>query len=321
MWQRFTGRARKVVFYAQEEAMRFGHGYVGTEHLLLGLVREYDSVAARVFEILGVPLEQIRKEVDLVATRGNTRSSQDMTLTTRAKDSIDLAYKEAVDLQNNYIGTEHILLGLIREEGDVASLVLTKLGVEIEKARAVVKDLHDAETKSKPPATVAKLTTPTEELQSSTQPKGAMWSRFTERARRVVFNAQEEAQGFGEGYVSTEHLLLGLIREPGSVALDVLATMGVKADRLHIEVEKQLPKGDPKPSQELMLTPRGRRVIDLAYDEARNLFNNYIGTEHLLLALIREGDGLAGRALKKMGVRLEPARKLVKEIQEKVAES
>ncbi len=143
-----------------------------------------------------------------------------------------------------------------------------------------------------------------------------MWQRFTERARKVVFYAQEEAQKFGEGYVSTEHLLLGLVRESDSVAARVLDKLGVSLGRIRSEVEKQLPRGDARPSQDMTLTPRAKRVIDLAYDEARNLNNNSIGTAHLLLGLIREGDGLAGRVLAKLGVELERARREVMSLQD-----
>jgi len=148
-----------------------------------------------------------------------------------------------------------------------------------------------------------------------------MWQRFTERARKVVFYAQEEAQKFGEGYVSTEHLLLGLVRESDSVAARVLEKLGISLNRIRADVEKQLPRGDARPSQDMTLTPRAKRVIDLAYDEARNLNNNYIGTEHLLLGLIREGDGLAGRVLAKLGVELEKARREVMALQDNESHS
>ncbi|MBS1706348.1 MAG: ATP-dependent Clp protease ATP-binding subunit [Armatimonadetes bacterium] len=148
-----------------------------------------------------------------------------------------------------------------------------------------------------------------------------MWQRFTERARKVVFYAQEEAQKFGEGYVSTEHLLLGLVRESDSVAARVLEKLGVSLSRIRQEVEKQLPRGDARQSQDMTLTPRAKRVIDLAYDEARNLNNNYIGTEHLLLGLIREGDGLAGRVLAKLGVELDRARREVMALQDNESQS
>jgi ATP-dependent Clp protease ATP-binding subunit ClpC len=148
-----------------------------------------------------------------------------------------------------------------------------------------------------------------------------MWQRFTERARKVVFYAQEEAQKYGEGYVSTEHLLLGLVREPDSVAARVLDRLGVSLNRIRTEVEKQLPRGEARQSQEMTLTPRAKRVIDLAYDEARNLNNTYIGTEHLLLGLIREGDGLAGRILAKLGVELDRGRREVMALQDNGTET
>src|SRR6185503_5284465 len=105
MWQRFTERARRVVFFAQEEAARLGENYVGTEHLLLGLVRESDSVAARILDRLGIPLGRIRADLERMVAPGSGHLGHDMQLTPRAKRTIDLAYEEARSLNNNYIGT------------------------------------------------------------------------------------------------------------------------------------------------------------------------------------------------------------------------
>ncbi len=143
-----------------------------------------------------------------------------------------------------------------------------------------------------------------------------MWQRFTERARRVVFFAQEEAGRLGENYVSTEHLLLGLVRENDSVAARILDRMGVSLGRIRSEIERNVQRGEGRLGQDMQLTPRAKRVIDLAYDEARQLSNNYIGTEHLLLGLIREGEGLAGRVLAKLSVDLEKTRKEVMALQD-----
>jgi len=143
-----------------------------------------------------------------------------------------------------------------------------------------------------------------------------MWQRFTERARRVVFFAQEEAGRLGENYVSTEHLLLGLVRETDSVAARILERLGVSPGRIRAEIERQVTRGDGRLGQDMQLTPRAKRVIDLAYDEARQLNNNYIGTEHLLLGLIREGEGMAGRTLAKLGVDLERTRREVMSLQD-----
>jgi len=143
-----------------------------------------------------------------------------------------------------------------------------------------------------------------------------MWQRFTERARKVVFYSQEEAGRLGENYVSTEHLLLGLIRENDSVAARILDRLGISLGRIRSEIERQVAHGDGRVGQDMQLTPRAKRVIDLAYDEARQLNNNYIGTEHILLGLLREAEGLAGRVLMKLGADLDRTRREVIHLQE-----
>lgn len=135
-----------------------------------------------------------------------------------------------------------------------------------------------------------------------------MWQRFTERSRRVVFFAQEEATRLRENYVSTEHLLLGLVRESDSVAARLLDQMGISLGRIRLEMERQVARGDGRPDKDIQLSPRGKRVINFAYDEARLLDNNYIGTEHLLLGLMREEEGLAGRVMVKVGASLRRIR-------------
>jgi ATP-dependent Clp protease ATP-binding subunit ClpA len=142
-----------------------------------------------------------------------------------------------------------------------------------------------------------------------------MWQRFTERARRVVFFSQEEAGRLGESYVSTEHLLLGLVRENDSVAARILIKMDVSLDRIRDEVTKLVPQGAGQSSQDMQLTPSAQQAIHLSYDEARQLSNNYIGTEHLLLGLIREKEGMAGQVLAALGVELERTRDEIREIQ------
>jgi len=140
-----------------------------------------------------------------------------------------------------------------------------------------------------------------------------MWQRFTESARKVIFYAQEEASRLGENYVSTEHLLLGVVRENDNAAAWTLDRLGVSLGRIRSEIERQVTRGDGRLGQDMQLTPRAKRVIDLALDEARLLDNKHVGTEHLLLGMIREGEGLAGRVLAKHGLELERTRREVKE--------
>ena len=134
------------------------------------------------------------------------------------------------------------------------------------------------------------------------------FDKFTERARRVLTLAQEEAQRFNHSYIGTEHLLLGLVREGDGVAAKVLANLGVELNKVRSAVEFIIGRGDRQASGEIGLTPRAKKVIELAVDEARRLQHSYIGTEHLLLGLVREGEGIAAGVLESLGVNLERVR-------------
>jgi len=143
-----------------------------------------------------------------------------------------------------------------------------------------------------------------------------MWQRFTERARKAVFYAQEEAIKWGENSDSPEHLLLGLIREDDSFAARILERLGVSRDLIRSEVERQLTRSDGRLGQDMQLTTAAKKVVDLAYGEGKRLRNNYIGGEHLLLALLAEGEGLAARVLTELGLTLDATREQVRKFQE-----
>jgi ATP-dependent Clp protease ATP-binding subunit ClpC len=142
MFERFTNRARRVVVLAQEEARLLKHNYIGTEHLLLGLIHEGEGVAARALESLGISLEAVRREVEEFIGQGETAPSGHIPFTPRAKKIIELSLREARQLHCNNIGTEHILLGLVREGEGVAAQVLVKLGADLPRVRQqVVQEL------------------------------------------------------------------------------------------------------------------------------------------------------------------------------------
>src|SRR4030067_882357 len=134
------------------------------------------------------------------------------------------------------------------------------------------------------------------------------FEKFTERARRVLTAAQEEAQHLNHNYIGTEHILLGLIREEEGVAAKVLVSMGVTLSKVRSAVEYIIGRGEKATTGEIGLTPRAKRVIELAIDEARRLGHNYIGTEHLLLGLLHEGEGVAAGVLDRFGITLEQGR-------------
>ncbi len=145
-FEKFSERARKVLTLAQEEAQRFNHNYIGTEHILLGLVREEEGVAAKVLSGLGVEPSKVRAAVEFIIGRGGKPTSGEIGLTPRAKRVIELAVDEARHLNHNYIGTEHLLLGLLREAEGVAAGVLESLGVNLERVRGEVSRILSQST-------------------------------------------------------------------------------------------------------------------------------------------------------------------------------
>ncbi len=143
MFERFTDRARSVVVLAQEEARLLNHNYIGTEHLLLGLIREAEGIAAKALTALGIELDTVRERVEEIVGRGTSEPSGHIPFTPRAKKVLELSLREALQLGHNYIGTEHILLGLIREGEGVAAHVLVQLGADLPRVRQqVIQLLH-----------------------------------------------------------------------------------------------------------------------------------------------------------------------------------
>jgi ATP-dependent Clp protease ATP-binding subunit ClpC len=138
-----------------------------------------------------------------------------------------------------------------------------------------------------------------------------MFGRFTERAQQVLVLAQEEAKRLNHNFIGTEHLLLGLVREGSGIASRALQGMSVDLSRVRAEVERITPKGEKIIQQGISYTPRAKRVVELAIEESQNLGHNYVGTEHLMLGLIREGEGIAAQVLSNMGIDLKRARKEV----------
>lgn len=141
MFERFTDRARRVVVLAQDEAKMLNHNYIGTEHILLGLIHEGEGVAAKTLEQMGISLEAVREQVEEIIGHGQTQSTGQIPFTPRAKKVLELSLREALQMNHSYIGTEHILLGLIREGEGVAAQVLIKLGADLNRVRNTVLQL------------------------------------------------------------------------------------------------------------------------------------------------------------------------------------
>jgi Clp amino terminal domain, pathogenicity island component/UvrB/uvrC motif len=151
MFERFTDRARRVIVLAQDEARLLNHDHIGTEHLLLGLVHEGEGVAARALESLEISLEAVRQQVEEAVGRGQQAPGGRIPFTPRAKKVLELSRREALQLGHNYIGTEHILLGLLREGDGVAAQVLVRLGADLSRVRQqVIRVLHGRQDKDEP---------------------------------------------------------------------------------------------------------------------------------------------------------------------------
>ena len=151
MFERFTDRARRVVVLAQEEARMLNHNYIGTEHILLGLIHEGEGVAAKALESLGISLDAVRQQVEEIIGQGQQAPSGHIPFTPRAKKVLELSLREALQLGHNYIGTEHILLGLIREGDGVAVQVLVRLGADLNQVRQqVLQRLHAFQAEDEP---------------------------------------------------------------------------------------------------------------------------------------------------------------------------
>ena len=138
MFERFTERARQVVVLAQDEARALKHNYIGTEHILLGLLREEEGLAARVLESLDITVEEVRAQVARIVGQGDEVTTGQIPFTPRAKKVLDLALREALSLGHNHIGPEHILLGLVRENDGVGARILLDLGAGAEKVRGEI---------------------------------------------------------------------------------------------------------------------------------------------------------------------------------------
>ncbi len=322
MFERFTDRARKVMALANQEAQRCNHEYIGTEHILLGLVKEGSGAGATALKNLGVDLGKLRHEIEKLVQRGpDTISMGKLPNTPRARHVVEYAIEEARALHHSNIDAEHLLLGLLRETDGTAAQVLVNLGLKLEDVRREVLGLLQAG-----PDRESSRHLP--EVRAGRSLFGRFWSRagkwigtggedpmyerFTDRARKVMALANQEAQCFHHEYVGTEHLLLGLALEGSGVGAAVMKNLGVDLAKLRAEVEKLVKHGpDTVTLDKLPETPRAKRAIEYAVEEARALNHNYVGTEHILLGLLRESEGVAAQVLMNLGLQLTDVRQEV----------
>jgi ATP-dependent Clp protease ATP-binding subunit ClpA len=293
-FDRFDDRAKRVLALAQDEAIRFNHNYIGTEHLLLGLVREGEGVAARVLDSLGVELAKVRTAVEFIIGRGDsTTSPSEITLSPRTKKVIELAIDEARKLGHSHVGTEHLLLGLVREAEGIGSGVLESLHVSLENVRQQVLKFRGVRPVP------------------SGESRQGLFSHFDDGAKRALALAQEEATRLNHSYIGTEHLLLGLVHDERGVAGMALGSVGVDLEKARGALEVIVGRGDVAHTGEITLSPRAKKVIQFALGEATGFGDVQIGTGHLLLGLVRDADSVACGMLESLRVSPEAVRREV----------
>jgi hypothetical protein len=199
MFERFTDRARRVVVLAQEEARLLNHNYIGTEHILLGLIHEGKGVAATALESMGVSLAAVRSQVEEIIGEGQAPPTGHLPFTPRAKKVLELSLREAIQIGHKYIGTEHILLGLIREGEGVAAQVLLKLGADLNRVRQQVIELVEGFS-----GTGEGQTEPPIELEG--------FSARVARAEEIEAEAAAVAAEFGHGSAEPGHHWVAALR-------------------------------------------------------------------------------------------------------------
>jgi ATP-dependent Clp protease ATP-binding subunit ClpA len=297
---------RKIIDDAIEESRNLGHSHVATEHLLLGLIRESDGVAAKILSELGMKLDDIRQRVMLRLDDPSLSSPLFSTsagggpfsrFNERGKRVLALAQAEAMGLKHNYIGTEHLLLGLLSEGDNLAAQVLTSLGVDLAKARTAVEFIIGVGAEPTAPSDIT----------------------LSPRTKKVIELAIDEARRLGHRGVGPEDILLGLLREGEGIASGVIESMGLSLKKVREQLLAVL--GQPDAAAQLrgdpfvldkgpfdLLDDTAKRVLLHAEQEAREMRHNWVGTEHVLLALLSYG---AARTLHQLGVTQELARAAV----------
>ena len=310
---------RYVIELAVDEARLLNHHYVGIEHLLLGLLREEKGIVAGVLESLGVTLEKARIETMRVLSQ--PALLQKMEVPPQLKDALEaldtlLREKEAALLHQEYGLAAELTAHEVNLRDRIAKLESEwyrerdnkKSGQQPDEEKTVSTQQRIQDDDDKVQELSQEEKDFIQTLEALNQDDRNRFEKFTVRARRVLRFSREEAERFQHNYIGTEHLLLGLVRENGGIAAAVLRNLGVELNKVRDAVEFIIGRGDHIVPGQIGLTPRAKSVLELAADEARRLNHDYIGTEHLLLGLVREGEGIAAGVLQSLGVNLEKVR-------------
>jgi len=303
--QRFTQRARRVLSLAQEEAERLQHSYIGTEHLLLGLMREEGGVAGRVLKQLGLDIKEVEALVERKTRSGQRAPFSKLDLSPGTKKVLELAVEEARRMGHHYIGTEHLLLALLRYNEGVAIDVLKAFYISVEQIRKeTFRVLQDSPSTPRPPAP-----RPARGRERAKE-KSAKLERFSDSAHDVLSFAEKEAIRLKRDTVTTEFLLLGLLKNENDAAARLLLDLGLDVKEVESAIEGQNSGGGEAPDK-LQLSAGTQAVLRLALYIATELGLRSVDTEYLLLALVSRNDDSAIEILRNFNITPEQVWKQV----------
>jgi ATP-dependent Clp protease ATP-binding subunit ClpA len=319
-FDKFTDRARRALQAAQEQAVRLGHGQITAEHLLLGVIHDPTAVATQVLRRLQVNVDELARAAASAASQPTQESAGG--LSSSARKVIEMAVDEARALDHHYVGTEHLLLGLVREGSNtLAQTLRLRLDALRETRAAIVAILNDPRPGpvSRSAASPSQMT-----LESSAAEReqflrqvqafladpakrpaesdAGLFGNLSDTALRVLQIAREEAHRLEHTYIGTEHILIGLVRDPEAPVGRLLGDLGADVAKIRNAVEFIIGRGDRSLADTASLTPRAAKVLFLALEEAHRLGHAQAGAEHLLLGVIREGEGIASGVLESLVV-------------------
>jgi ATP-dependent Clp protease ATP-binding subunit ClpA len=335
MFERFTDRARRVVVLAQEESRKLQHDYIGTEHLLLGLLAVGSGPGCEALVSEGIQLEPARAKVEEIVGQGDSTPSGHIPFTPRAKKVLELALREALSLGHNYIGTEHVLLGLIREGEGLACQVIVALGADLRAVEGRVRALVGAMGLAPPEVRTSRGRRLWSSITRSGRPAPGgpffqteqgeglpVLRRLTAGAWRAVLLAQSEALRYGQAAAGEEHLLLGILAEDEGRGARALKAVGITLEGAHEKADAIL--GQPRVTEptgtlEPTFAPSGLEVTELALVEAVSGGRHAIDTDDLLLGFVRraeQGEGLAAQTLEVLGTSADAVRQAVADLRD-----
>lgn len=283
MFERFTESAIKVIMLAQEESRRLGHNFVGTEQILLGLIGEENGVAAKSLKECGLTLAAARAEVETIIGRGSSRISVQIPFTPRARRVLELAWREARLLGDDYISNQHLLLGILREGAGVANQILDNLKVD-RKLRVLV-----LEAMGKVDCDESHSPVLPEDTSTIIADGGYFW--LDENSKAVIEHAREIAETFGASVIEEEHLCLALLRDSDLMRC-VKSAAEISLSELRRKLISKLQYGDAAPSKSMKFSPSVRAILANAWRLSEERKSYWVTRETILFGAFQHEDGV-----------------------------